>query len=1164
MQHAPKPGTVRVNPTPKHQSAATPAPRVALPAPPARSLTQGLQRLVSTPTQAQRQAAAPVLRAAQLDRQERQALAAAVQRVHAAASPASTSLSIPSPMPVPAAPGSPAALIQRLAARAAQAEGRHLNPRQHAEYTALQRQVAETLGQGYRQDRRPGAERNEAYGELIGQLHHHPLTSHVGRSVLGLVPASDRPALQRAVDLHVQRHQDAQAAAQQAQAQGAVQRQLAELNEQATRPVLQRIQERRGAGNPLPEAVRRHLEQGLNHDLTRVRIHDDAEADKLAKGVNAVAFTTGTDIYFRSGKFNPNTRSGLELLAHEVTHTVQQAQGKVGKGVDPDAGLESEARSMGAKLAQVMPSPKGLLPPVPHRDGPHAPGVYSQKAALQRVQDGAARHVSLKPLYDLYPPAMQRSPDLTLQRDWGILGDAANWVGDKVQDGAAALAAKGKELITKGLTVLPGYRELCLAFGKDLVTGSAVSGSAESILTTLTNWVPGPLKDILRALKETNVIGKAWDWFKAELGKLNLGGALGEIADAIKSADLGKAKAAVTTRISGVKNLILGSAQKIAEIGLTALTAALGPLGKKIMAGLKGAQGNIIKILKDPVAFAKNLIAAVKGGFTQFTGNAPKHLQNGVGQWLTGSTGIQFPARFDLQGVFLTALTVMGLTYQNMRGKLVRAMGPGGADKVQKAEQTVSALQTMKTGLHKAEEMKGEQGSTGKAIQDGIKSEVTKSLVMAGVQKLVTMLVPGGGFINAIIGAFQTVQTIVQQAAQIGAVITSALSGVSAIIAGNVTAAAGFIDRSLGGSIPVALAWLSKIVGLGNFGGKVKAIIQRVRGKLDGVVNKIVTKVKGIIDKLFGKGKKDKTKKPDVDGIYGKVSFRAGKENHSVWTEIKNGSPKIFIASTPADAVTQLSNFRKDAQAVGITADIRPYFADAGKTVGRGMGLLRNAVRSTDPNVRSRLDHDSITTNNQIARYVELIRTCIQEARTSPKKMDRVAITFTTGNFPQYTNEFKLQLREQQAGINATALSVWQQRRTAYTTRAATQGSGRDPSGDHAQRASRRAEKARLVAEFRNSIRREHPGLTEREIRKKATAAADSWLKEQRALHAPDQVAGGDPSHIVALGKDKVNESIGGQWPHRVGQIDAAVNAYRTNYPGVDFSKVKMNVLLQV
>ncbi|WP_232337959.1 eCIS core domain-containing protein, partial [Deinococcus arboris] len=103
----------------------------------------------------------------------------------------------------------------------------------------------------------------------------------------------------------------------------------------------------------MPEAIQRHLEQGLNHDLSRVRIHDDAEADGLAKGVNAIAFTTGTDIFFQSGKFSPNTQSGLELLAHEVTHTVQQSQGRVGPGVDPDAGLEAEARSMGRALAQT-------------------------------------------------------------------------------------------------------------------------------------------------------------------------------------------------------------------------------------------------------------------------------------------------------------------------------------------------------------------------------------------------------------------------------------------------------------------------------------------------------------------------------------------------------------------------------------------------------------------------------------------------------------------------------------------------------------------------------------------------------------------------------------------------------------------------------------------
>ncbi|WP_230289618.1 DUF4157 domain-containing protein [Deinococcus sp. 14RED07] len=169
--------------------------------------------------------------------------------------------------------------------------------------------------------------------------------------VLGMVPPSERLPLQRAADEALQRQRMQEQAALNFGSLQTLQRQLAELDAEATQPILQRIQARRGAGNPLPETIQRHLEGGLNHDLSRVRIHDDAEADKLAKGVNAVAFTTGTDIFFQAGQFNPNTQSGLELLAHEVTHTVQQSQGRVGTGIDPDAGLEQEARLMGARLA---------------------------------------------------------------------------------------------------------------------------------------------------------------------------------------------------------------------------------------------------------------------------------------------------------------------------------------------------------------------------------------------------------------------------------------------------------------------------------------------------------------------------------------------------------------------------------------------------------------------------------------------------------------------------------------------------------------------------------------------------------------------------------------------------------------------------------------------
>ena len=117
----------------------------------------------------------------------------------------------------------------------------------------------------------------------------------------------------------------------------------AEHDGQHAQSLSERVQARQGTGQPLPTEVRRQLELGLNADLSRVRIHDDTEADKLAKSIQAVAFTSGRDIFFRAGKYQPNTQTGFALLMHEGTHTVQQARGQAKPGIDADAGLEQEA-----------------------------------------------------------------------------------------------------------------------------------------------------------------------------------------------------------------------------------------------------------------------------------------------------------------------------------------------------------------------------------------------------------------------------------------------------------------------------------------------------------------------------------------------------------------------------------------------------------------------------------------------------------------------------------------------------------------------------------------------------------------------------------------------------------------------------------------------------
>jgi hypothetical protein len=74
-------------------------------------------------------------------------------------------------------------------------------------------------------------------------------------------------------------------------------------------------------GQPLPENLRTEFESRFGHDFSKVRIHSDAEA---ASSIGAHAFTRGEDIVFGRGQYQPSTRQGLHLLAHELTHVVQQ------------------------------------------------------------------------------------------------------------------------------------------------------------------------------------------------------------------------------------------------------------------------------------------------------------------------------------------------------------------------------------------------------------------------------------------------------------------------------------------------------------------------------------------------------------------------------------------------------------------------------------------------------------------------------------------------------------------------------------------------------------------------------------------------------------------------------------------------------------------------
>jgi hypothetical protein len=121
------------------------------------------------------------------------------------------------------------------------------------------------------------------------------------------------------------------------------------------------VEASRGGGEPLPEPTRAQFEARFGHDFSDVRIHTDDRAAAAAAEIESYAFATGSDIHFGRGRFQPGTAQGDHLLAHELTHTIQQTGGQPLASAD-----ESNVRSgPGVAGTQISRTPKPALQRIP-------------------------------------------------------------------------------------------------------------------------------------------------------------------------------------------------------------------------------------------------------------------------------------------------------------------------------------------------------------------------------------------------------------------------------------------------------------------------------------------------------------------------------------------------------------------------------------------------------------------------------------------------------------------------------------------------------------------------------------------------------------------------------------------------------------------------------
>ena len=129
------------------------------------------------------------------------------------------------------------------------------------------------------------------------------------------------------------------------------------------------IDQARGRGRILDPRLRASMGQAMGADFSGVQVHTDAQADELNQSIQAKAFTTGQDVFFRRGEYTPESRGGQGLIAHELTHVVQQKGGAVQRSSLPiqqlptDSATETNPASEGRsenKSEESRPNKTGL------------------------------------------------------------------------------------------------------------------------------------------------------------------------------------------------------------------------------------------------------------------------------------------------------------------------------------------------------------------------------------------------------------------------------------------------------------------------------------------------------------------------------------------------------------------------------------------------------------------------------------------------------------------------------------------------------------------------------------------------------------------------------------------------------------------------------------
>jgi hypothetical protein len=390
----------------------------------------------------------------------------------------------------------------------------------------------------------------------------------------------------------------------------------------------------------------------------------------------------------------------------------------------------------------------------------------------------------------------------------------------------------------------------------------------------------------------------------------------------------------------------------LVDKAIGAIKAVIGTI-RELVAMLTGvlarAAGVIGDIIKNPVGFLGNLIAGVKGGILRFKDNILTHLRKGLFGWLFGALaegGVELPEKFDAKGIIKLLASLFGLTWTNIRNRLIKQIGEKAMGA---AEKGVEIFQLLAGGGVAAlwQMLVEKLGDIKEMILEQVKDFVITKIITAGITWLIGLLNPAAAFIKACKLIYDVIMFFVTNGSRIMAFVNTVIDSVTDIVKGNVSGVVEKIENVLGQMVPIIIGFLASVIGLGGIGQKIRQIVETlqkpVNKALDFVIKQGLKLAAPLIRGLTNLGSKAKAKaKAGADWVRGKAA--AGK----AWATEKAAGVKAKLTGTPTPAEKEKAAIADADRALAASTS----HADAERRVGQVRGVhsvpLKLVVESRD------------------------------------------------------------------------------------------------------------------------------------------------------------------------------------------------------------------------